>query len=343
MERREGDEAEVHGVQHELDAHEHQDGVAAQQRGDRQQHSGPHPHEREAAPVEQHRADGGSGRDPQVQGQRVVAQRLTGPAGRSEVGEGREPGDEVQGLGRPEEQAEHHQPGQVPDQEVADDQDGEEQRPDLQDPPELLIEMYYLIKTGEWDIVGCRRVDRNGESKLKSWLSNMFYKVANKISETKLVPGVRDYRMMTRQVVDAVLSMSEYSRFSKGIFSWVGFNTKYLSYSNVQRVAGKSDWTIWQLFKYAMDGISDFSQAPLNITLWLGFVSFIVSFFAIIFIVVRHWIFPQYAINGWSSLVCIILLIGGLQLLCIGLVGRYIGRIYLQVKRRPIYIIKEKK
>ncbi|WP_438450359.1 glycosyltransferase family 2 protein [Lactobacillus kitasatonis] len=214
---------------------------------------------------------------------------------------------------------------------------------DLQDPPELLIEMYYLIMTGNWDMVGCRRVDRNGENRLKSWLSDMFYKIANKISETKLVPGVRDYRMMTRQVVDAVLSMSEYSRFSKGIFSWVGFNTKYLSYGNVQRVAGKSDWTIWQLFRYAMDGISDFSQAPLNITLWLGFISFFVSFIAIIFIVVRHWIFPQYAINGWSSLVCIILLIGGLQLLCMGLVGRYIGRIYLQVKRRPIYIIKEKK
>ena len=214
---------------------------------------------------------------------------------------------------------------------------------DLQDPPELLIEMYYLIMTGNWDMVGCRRVDRNGENRLKSWLSDMFYKIANKISETKLVPGVRDYRMMTRQVVDAVLSMSEYSRFYKGIFSWVGFNTKYLSYGNVQRVAGKSDWTIWQLFRYAMDGISDFSQAPLNITLWLGFISFFVSFIAIIFIVVRHWIFPQYAINGWSSLVCIILLIGGLQLLCIGLVGRYIGRIYLQVKRRPIYIIKEKK
>ena len=214
---------------------------------------------------------------------------------------------------------------------------------DLQDPPELLIEMYYLIMTGNWDMVGCRRVDRNGENRLKSWLSDMFYKIANKISETKLVPGVRDYRMMTRQVVDAVLSMSEYSRFSKGIFSWVGFNTKYLSYGNVQRVAGKSDWTIWQLFRYAMDGISDFSQAPLNITLWLGFISFFVSFIAIIFIVVRHWIFPQYAINGWSSLVCIILLIGGLQLLCIGLVGRYIGRIYLQVKLRPIYIIKEKK
>lgn len=214
---------------------------------------------------------------------------------------------------------------------------------DLQDPPELLIEMYYLIMTGNWDMVGCRRVDRNGENRLKSWLSDIFYKIANKISETKLVPGVRDYRMMTRQVVDAVLSMSEYSRFSKGIFSWVGFNTKYLSYGNVQRVAGKSDWTIWQLFRYAMDGISDFSQAPLNITLWLGFISFFVSFIAIIFIVVRHWIFPQYAINGWSSLVCIILLIGGLQLLCMGLVGRYIGRIYLQVKRRPIYIIKEKK
>ncbi|WP_308557922.1 glycosyltransferase family 2 protein [uncultured Lactobacillus sp.] len=214
---------------------------------------------------------------------------------------------------------------------------------DLQDPPQFLPEMYSLIMSGDWDMVGCRRIDRNGEGKIKSWLSHMFYKVVNKISDTKIVPGVRDYRMMTRQVVDAVLSMSEYSRFSKGIFSWVGFNTKYLSYNNVQRVAGQSDWTMWQLFKYAMDGISDFSQAPLNITLWLGFVSFVVSFLAIVFIVVRHWIFPQYAINGWSSLVCIILLIGGLQLLCIGLVGQYIGRIYLQVKRRPIYIIKEKK
>ena len=214
---------------------------------------------------------------------------------------------------------------------------------DLQDPPSLLPKMYKILQTGDYDAVGCRRVDRKGEGKFKSFLSNQFYKVINRISKVEIVSGVRDYRMMTRQMVNAVLSMKEYSRFSKGIFSWVGFNTKYLSYSNVQRVVGKSDWTIWQLFRYAMDGISDFSQAPLNITLWLGFISFFVSFIAIIFIVVRHWIFPQYAINGWSSLVCIILLIGGLQLLCIGLVGRYIGRIYLQVKRRPIYIIKEKK
>lgn len=214
---------------------------------------------------------------------------------------------------------------------------------DLQDPPEMMLKMYDLIENDDWDVVGCRRVNRSGESKLRSFLSNMFYKVLNKISKTKLVPGVRDYRMMTRQVVDAVLSVSEYSRFSKGIFSWVGFNTKYLNYHNVKRVAGKSTWTVWQLFKYAMDGIFDFSQAPLNFTLWLGLTSSILSFIGIIFIIVRHWIFPQYAVQGWSSLVCIILLIGGLQLLCIGLVGRYVGRIYLQVKNRPIYIIKEKK
>ncbi|EEJ72625.1 glycosyltransferase family 2 protein [Lactobacillus ultunensis] len=214
---------------------------------------------------------------------------------------------------------------------------------DLQDPPEMMLKMYDLIENDDWDVVGCRRINRAGESKLRSFLSNMFYKVLNKISKTKLVPGVRDYRMMTRQVVNAVLSVSEYNRFSKGIFSWVGFNTKYLNYHNVKRVAGKSTWTVWQLFKYAMDGIFDFSQAPLNFTLWLGLTSSVLSFIGIIFIIVRHWIFPQYSVQGWSSLVCIILLIGGLQLLCIGLVGRYVGRIYLQVKDRPIYIIKEKK
>lgn len=214
---------------------------------------------------------------------------------------------------------------------------------DLQDPPELMLKMYDLIEKDDWDVVSCRRINRSGESKVRSFLSTMFYKILNKISKTKLVPGVRDYRIMTRQVVDAVLSVSEYNRFSKGIFSWVGFNTKYLNYHNVKRVAGKSTWTVWQLFKYAMDGIFDFSQAPLNFTLWLGLTSSILSFIGIIFIIVRHWIFPQYAVQGWSSLVCIILLIGGLQLLCIGLVGRYVGRIYLQVKNRPIYIIKEKK
>ena len=214
---------------------------------------------------------------------------------------------------------------------------------DLQHPPALLPEMHRMITEEGYDCCGGKRHGREGDSVIRKTLSEMFYRVYRGLTGMKTESGCGDFRMMKRQVAEAILSMKEYNRFSKGIFSWVGFNTKYLSYSNVQRVAGKSDWTIWQLFKYAMDGISDFSQAPLNITLWLGFVSFIVSFFAIIFIVVRHWIFPQYAINGWSSLVCIILLIGGLQLLCIGLVGRYIGRIYLQVKRRPIYIIKEKK
>ena len=183
---------------------------------------------------------------------------------------------------------------------------------DLQDPPEYLPEMYKDISTGEYDCVGMRRTDRKGEAKFKSFLSNQFYNVINKISDTKIVSGARDYRMMTRQMVDAVLSLTEYNRFSKGIFNWVGFRTKYLPYKNVERVAGTTDWSTWKLFKYAIDGITDFSEAPL-------------------------------AIATWASMVCIILFLGGIQLLCLGIVGRYIGRIYMQTKKRPIYIIKEKK
>ena len=149
--------------------------------------------------------------------------------------------------------------------------------------------------------------------------------------------------MMTRQMVDAVLSMKEYSRFSKGIFSWVGFKTKYLEYKNVERVAGTTDWSTWKLFKYAMDGIADFSQAPLSLAVWLGTTSFVLSIIGLIFVIIRHFIEPANSAFGWSSMICIILLLGGLQLLCIGIVGRYIGRIYMQVKNRPIYIIKEKK
>lgn len=214
---------------------------------------------------------------------------------------------------------------------------------DLQDPPKMLVQMYNYLKTGEYDCVGTRRVDRTGEAKFRSFLSNAFYKVVNKISNTEIVPGARDYRMMTRQMVNAVLSMKEYNRFSKGLFSWVGFRVKYLDYHNVERVAGSSDWNTWKLFKYAMDGISDFSRAPLNVAIWLGTASFIVSILGIIFIIIRHIIWPAKAIVGWSSLVCVILLIGGIQLLCVGILGRYIGRIYLQVKQRPIYIIQEKK
>lgn len=213
---------------------------------------------------------------------------------------------------------------------------------DLQDPPAFLPKMYEILQTGEYDAVGCRRIDRKGESKFRSFLSNKFYDVINRISKTEIVPGVRDYRMMTRQMVDAVLSMPEYSRFSKGIFSWVGFKTKYLEYHNVERVAGETDWTTKKLFKYALSGIADFSQAPLNLAVWIGMTSFILSLIGIIFVIVRKIVDPSSSVFGWTSLVSVILLIGGLQLLCIGIIGRYIGKIYLQVKNRPIYIVKEK-
>lgn len=213
---------------------------------------------------------------------------------------------------------------------------------DLQDPPEFLPKMYDLIKSGKYDSVGCRRVDRKGENKFKSFLSDKFYAVINKISKTQIVPGARDYRMMTRQMVNAVLSMKEYSRFSKGIFSWVGFKTKYLEYHNIERIAGETDWTTWKLFKYAMNGIADFSQAPLNLAVWIGLFSFALSLIGILFIIIRKIVSPASSVFGWASLVAVILLIGGLQLLCIGIIGRYVGKIYLQVKNRPVYIVKEK-
>lgn len=214
---------------------------------------------------------------------------------------------------------------------------------DLQDPPEFLPKMYTLLKDSDYDCIGTRRVDRTGEAKFKSFLSNMFYKFINRISDTQIVPGARDYRMMTRQMVNAVISMTEYNRFSKGIFSWVGFKTKYLDYHNVERVAGESDWSTWKLFKYAMDGVADFSQAPLDLAIWVGLISFILSIVSIIFVIVRHCIAPASSIFGWASTISVILLLGGMQLLGIGILGKYIGRIYLQVKNRPIYIIKEKK
>lgn len=213
---------------------------------------------------------------------------------------------------------------------------------DLQDPPSFLPQMYRLLKKGNWDCIGTRRIDRTGEAKFKSFLSNIFYQVINRLSTTKILPGVRDFRMMTRQMLTAVLSLKEYSRFSKGIFSWVGFRTKYLPYHNVARVAGKSDWTTWKLLKYAFNGIVDFSQVPLDIAMWMGGIAFVLSMVSLIVIIIRHWINPATAIGGWTSLVCIILLIGGLQLMCIGVIGRYISKIFLQVKNRPIYIIKKK-
>ena len=202
---------------------------------------------------------------------------------------------------------------------------------DLQDPPSFLPRMYGELQSGEYDCIGTRRTDRTGEAKFKSFLSDQFYKVINRISNTDIVPGAR------------VLSMKEYNRFSKGIFSWVGFKTKYLDYHNVERVAGETDWSTWQLFKYAMDGISDFSQAPLSLAIWLGTSAALLSVLGIVFVIIRWLVDPASSVFGWASMVCIILLLGGMQLLCIGIVGKYIGRIYLQVKHRPIYIVKEKK
>lgn len=214
---------------------------------------------------------------------------------------------------------------------------------DLQDPPSLLPKMYHLLQTGDYDCIGTRRIDRTGEGKIKSFFSRHFYSVINHISNTNIVPGARDFRMMTRQMTDAVLSLPENDRFSKGIFSWVGFKTKYLEFHNVPRVAGQSGWSTWALFKYALNGIADFSQAPLSIAVWLGTASSVLALLGIIFVIVRRILRPGSSVFGWASLVCIILLLGGMQLMCLGIVGKYIGKIYSQVKNRPIYIIKDKK
>ncbi|WP_137597314.1 glycosyltransferase family 2 protein [Paucilactobacillus kaifaensis] len=214
---------------------------------------------------------------------------------------------------------------------------------DLQDPPELLPKMYEYLKNEEFDCVGTRRTNREGEPPIRSFFANQFYKLINSISSTNIVNGARDYRMMTRQMVNAILSVTEYNRFSKGIFSWVGFKTKFIEYHNIERVAGNTSWSFWKLFKYSLDGIMDFSEVPLSIASWTGVLSFISAVIGLIFIVIRAIMVPASSVSGWASLTCIVLLIGGLQLLCLGIVGKYIGKIYLQSKNRPIYIVKEKK
>ena len=213
---------------------------------------------------------------------------------------------------------------------------------DLQDPPELLPKMLGYLESGEYDCVGTRRVDRKGEPPIRSFFAHMFYKLINKISDTEIVDGARDYRLMTRQMVDAILSMSEYNRFSKGIFSWVGFKTKYLEYQNKERGAGKTSWNFWSLLKYSIDGIVSFSQTPLNFASYVGLLSSVASVIGIIFVIARKLLYGCSAF-GWASMVCIFLFIGGIQLLCLGIVGKYIGKIIMEVKNRPVYILKEKK
>ena len=211
---------------------------------------------------------------------------------------------------------------------------------DLQDPPEMLVEMFALIRTGEYDCIGTKRIDRKGEPPIRSFFARQFYQLINRISDTEIVDGARDYRLMTRQMVDAVLEMTEYNRFSKGIFSWVGFETKYLPYENQERVAGQTTWSFWSLLKYSLDGIVAFSEAPLAIAALTGVLSFAVAILGALIIVVRTLVFGNET-SGWTSLIVIILGMGGLQLLCLGILGKYLGKTFMETKRRPIYILKE--
>lgn len=211
---------------------------------------------------------------------------------------------------------------------------------DLQDPPKLLTEMYNTLNQKEYDCVATRRVTRKGEPPIRSFFARMFYKIINKISKTEIVDGARDFRLMTRQMVDAILSMEEYNRFSKGIFGWVGFNTKWLEYENVERAAGETKWSFWKLFKYSIDGIIAFSTAPLVISTIMGMIFCFIAFILIVFIVIKTLIYGD-PVSGWPSMSCIILLVGGIQLFCIGIIGQYLSKTYLEVKKRPIYIIKE--
>lgn len=213
---------------------------------------------------------------------------------------------------------------------------------DLQDPPELLIEMKKrLDEVVELDCVGTRRVTREGEPPIRSFFARMFYKLINHISQVEMVDGARDFRLMRRPMVDAILDLSEYNRFSKGIFAWVGFETQYLEYKNVERVAGKTSWNFWSLFKYSIEGIVNFSDAPLNIAFVGVLLSWFLAFIMVVFIVVRTLVFGD-PTSGWPSLMTVILFLGGFQLLTIGILGKYIGKIFMETKKRPVYVIKEK-
>ena len=212
---------------------------------------------------------------------------------------------------------------------------------DLQDPPFLLSEMYKDMLEGQYDIVGCRRISRKGEPFIRSFLSRSFYWVINHLSHTEIPSGVRDFRLMTRQVVNEILRLTEVNRFSKGLLAWVGFKTKYLSYENIERKAGKTSWRFWQLISYSIDGIVNFSDDPLNFATLMGFISFIISMLLAAFYTFKTLIFGD-PVQGFPTLITLLLLIGGIQLFSLGIIGKYIGKIFLETKHRPVYIIKEK-
>lgn len=212
---------------------------------------------------------------------------------------------------------------------------------DLQDPPSLIPEMYKVIQQGEYDSVATRRVTRKGEPKIRSFFARKFYQIINKMSDADIVDGARDFRFMKRSMVDAILSMKEYNRFSKGIFGWVGFKTKWLEYENVERVVGETKWSFWKLFRYALEGIIAFSTTPLSIISVIGMVICFLSFILLLVIIIRALLVGD-PVAGWPSLVCIITSLGGVQLLCTGIVGLYLSKAYLETKNRPIFIVKEK-
>ncbi len=211
---------------------------------------------------------------------------------------------------------------------------------DLQDPPELLPQMFDIVQTGEYDSVATRRVNRKGEPPIRSWFARQFYRLINRISDVDFVDGARDYRLMRREVVDAIVSMGEYNRFSKGIFEWVGFKTYWFSYENTDRVAGETKWSFWKLFRYAINGIASFSQTPLVISSFLGILFTLIAFVMIIFVVVRQLIFGD-PVAGWASTICIVMFIGGILLFCIGIMGQYVARTYMETKHRPHFIVAE--
>ena len=211
---------------------------------------------------------------------------------------------------------------------------------DMQDPPSLLPQMLEILETGEYDSVATRRVTRQGEPPIRSFFARMFYWLINHISDADVVDGARDFRLMRREMVEAIVSMCEYNRFSKGIFGWIGFRTKWLPFENVERVAGQTKFSFFKLLRYSLDGITNFSQVPLSIASWMGIMLTMFSFFMVAVVVVRRLVFGD-PVAGWASTICVILFIGGIQLLCMGIMGQYLAKTYMEVKNRPHYIVAE--
>lgn len=211
---------------------------------------------------------------------------------------------------------------------------------DLQHPPLLLKKMIDVLKKSEFDCAACRRIDRTGDPKIRTWFSRKFYKIINKISDAQMIDGAGDYRLMKRKMADAILSLEEQNRFSKGIFGWVGFNTYWIDYQNVDRVAGKTSWSFIGLIRYAINGITNFSNAPLNFASIVGIITTFLAFLYLLFIIIKYAICGD-PVQGWATLICVVLFLGGIQLLSLGIIGQYIGKIYIETKNRPLYIIDE--